>query len=458
MLSDTIDVADAFPLASVKVTVDLSHRRVGALVLSITAKPPTAAGREAASRQIVLKERGLGQLGDNMYMTSFSDASNTSFPISAAAAPFRGNYIPTQRLSFFTDGANASTLYAGQGGSQGEWELIIDDVAPNSTYRPIALNGWMLELCPLDLSQQYEHTAALDHIMPASPMPEDIAAGSASPIQVAAAPVDLAAGTPPPPQTVTTFQGPMQSYPTQQVAAQQQPGGIPNMFGWKFIMKPGGVPVVEPGAAGQPGAAGPIVPPTDPLYAGKPQTNALANGIGNFQSAFNSFMQGRYGTGCTDPKCTNIKVRFWKAVLGLAYLKARLSGNVNATEVLDKLAHKFPFADPALNSLANATAEWDARRAELVNSIKTWYDNLHSHLSGNMNGLDTLLSGMTHPGGGQVLKSLGIDPTTATNALGPMLGLENPQDAQALMDGLNQAGFQDLMKEFLTPGTSALQR
>lgn len=440
MLSDTIDVVDAFPLASVKVTVDVSHRRVGALVLSLTAKPPTAAGRNVASRQIVLKERGLGQLGDNLYMTTFSDASNMSFPVSAAAAPFRGNYIPTQRLSFFTDGANASTLYAGQGGSQGEWELVIDDVAPNSTYRPIALNGWMLELCPLP--QQNEQTVPLNN--PA----------------VSADTAVAAADTPPssPQMAVTTFQGPMQNYGPQQVMAQPQPTGIPNMFGWRFVMKPGEVPVVEPGSGGQQAVPGSVVPPTGPLYGANIQKNSLMSGIGNFQSAFNSFMQGRYGTGCTDPKCTNIKLRFWKAALGLAYLKARMSGKVNATEVLDQLAHKFPFADPALNSLANATAEWDAKRAELVNSIKTWYDNLHSHLSGNMNGLDTLLSGMTNPGGGQVLKSLGIDPTAATSALGPMLGLENPQDAQALMDGLNQAGFQDLMKEFLTPGVSALQR
>lgn len=84
-LNDTIMVPDAFPLGSVQVTLDVSHRRIGALVVSLTAKPPADAGAGAASRQIVLKERGLGQMGDNLYMTTFSDKANTSFPVSAVS-------------------------------------------------------------------------------------------------------------------------------------------------------------------------------------------------------------------------------------------------------------------------------------------------------------------------------------------------------------------------------------
>lgn len=44
-------------------------------------------------------------------------------------APFTGVFKPTQRLSFFTDD---STTVAGKGGSQGDWSLTIDDVAPNN--------------------------------------------------------------------------------------------------------------------------------------------------------------------------------------------------------------------------------------------------------------------------------------------------------------------------------------
>lgn len=84
-LNDTITVPDAFPLSDVEVTLDVSHRRVGALVVSLTAYPPADAGAGAASRQIVLKERGLGQMGDNMYMTTFADEANNSFPVNAVS-------------------------------------------------------------------------------------------------------------------------------------------------------------------------------------------------------------------------------------------------------------------------------------------------------------------------------------------------------------------------------------
>jgi hypothetical protein len=49
------------------------------------------------------------------------------------ASPFRGSFKPTQRLSFLYDVATASSVAAGAGGSQGNWVLRIDDVAPNVT-------------------------------------------------------------------------------------------------------------------------------------------------------------------------------------------------------------------------------------------------------------------------------------------------------------------------------------
>ena len=50
-----------------------------------------------------------------------------------ANAPCSGNFKPTQRLSFLYDDASAATLTAGAGGSQGDWTLRVDDVAPNAT-------------------------------------------------------------------------------------------------------------------------------------------------------------------------------------------------------------------------------------------------------------------------------------------------------------------------------------
>ncbi len=84
-VSDTISVTDGFPLGSVGVRVDLSHRRIGALVVSLVAQPPAWAGAGAASRRVVLKERGLGRLGDNMYMTTFSDDATDGFPVAAVS-------------------------------------------------------------------------------------------------------------------------------------------------------------------------------------------------------------------------------------------------------------------------------------------------------------------------------------------------------------------------------------
>lgn len=102
-VSDTITISDGFPLGDVSVTLDLSHRRIGALVVSLTAQPPAWATANVASRRVILKERGLGRLGDNMYMTSFSDASQDPFPV-AAVRTFLFSIIAHQRqLDIVTD-------------------------------------------------------------------------------------------------------------------------------------------------------------------------------------------------------------------------------------------------------------------------------------------------------------------------------------------------------------------
>ena len=79
--------------------------------------------------------------------------------------------------------------------------------------------------------------------------------------------------------------------------------------------------------------------------------------------------------------------------------------------------------------------------------LSLWYDKLMQYMSGNMDGLGALLSGAMGGEGG--LAGLGLDPAIAMQALGPMLGLDNAEDTKALMEGLNEAGFQDLMQDFL---------
>lgn len=88
--------------------------------------------------------------------------------------------------------------------------------------------------------------------------------------------------------------------------------------------------------------------------------------------------------------------------------------------------------------------------------VNVWYDKLLQYMAGNMDGLGALLTSAMSGDGANGLKSLGIDPNVAMSALGPMLGLDNPEDTKALMDGLSEAGFQDLMKEFLMPSRRRL--
>ena len=87
-ISDVISVPDGFPLGDLTVSLDVSHRRIGALVVTLTAQPPATTGAAGANRTVILKERGLGRLGDNMYMTTFADASEQSFPVPAVRYSF----------------------------------------------------------------------------------------------------------------------------------------------------------------------------------------------------------------------------------------------------------------------------------------------------------------------------------------------------------------------------------
>lgn len=103
--------------------------------------------------------------------------------------------------------------------------------------------------------------------------------------------------------------------------------------------------------------------------------------------------------------------------------------------------------------MANYTKEWAAKKDEITQNLAIWYDKLQQYMAGHMSGLGNLIAGVMSDGSGgsDALQSMGIDPSVAMSALAPMLGLDNPDDTKALMDGLSEAGFQDLMKDFLTP-------
>lgn len=95
---------------------------------------------------------------------------------------------------------------------------------------------------------------------------------------------------------------------------------------------------------------------------------------------------------------------------------------------------------------ADKKAEWAEKKHSLLLKASVWYDKLMQHLAGDSDGLGALLSAASS--GREGLAALGLDPDAAMKALAPMLGLENDQDAKALMEGLQTAGFDDLIKEF----------
>jgi hypothetical protein len=94
-------------------------------------------------------------------------------------------------------------------------------------------------------------------------------------------------------------------------------------------------------------------------------------------------------------------------------------------------------------------ASWEDKKTSLLAGASLWYDKLQQHMAGDMGGLGALFSGAM--AGGEGLRALGIDPAAAMSAIGPLLGLNNPDDAKALMEGLQQSGFEELLAEFVTP-------
>lgn len=172
-------------------------------------------------------------------------------------------------------------------------------------------------------------------------------------------------------------------------------------------------------------------------------------GLQTFQNNFNSYLQGRFGAACTDPSCLNIKAKFWKATLGLAYMRARFHGKIDSAELINKLANFIPGENPLLGKFSDVAANWESNRTEILRGLSSWFDKIQQYMAGNTAGLESLLASAM--GGGDALKSFGIDPAVAMSALGPLLGLDSPDDAKALMEGLNEAGFEDMLKDFLDP-------
>lgn len=288
-------------------------------------------------------------------------------------------------------------------------------------------------------------------------------------------PVTVPSPAPQPENPITSFEGPTPS-PTPTPTPTPSPAPVPSplirnvLGGWKVVLNPAGSPPIDPAAAeqvvafegtgetqlgsGSSSTLPPVTVPQGSLFTGFNSADPF--GIKTFQTSFNSYLLGRFGNACTDPTCANIKAKFWKAALGMAYMKARFSGRLDSSELINKLAELIPGENPLLGKLSDAAANWESKSTDLLRGLSLWYDKIQQHMMGNTAGFEALLSGALS--GGEGLKALGIDPATAASALGPLLGLDNADDARALMDGLNDSGFKELLDEFLDTSSFSFRR
>jgi hypothetical protein len=439
-VTDTISVADAFALGDVVVTLDVGHRRVGALVAMLTGRQ---AGTSPQARMVVLKSRGLGSLGSDLKMTSFADGATANFPEAAERAPFSGTFRPAQRLSFLAEapysGSGFAETQAGAGGSRGDWVLHLNDVSPGAADRPIALSGWMLRLCPRTPGVAVPAPVAPVQPVPlASPSPSQWTA-QGSPASPSPAPAPAPA---PPP--IDAFSG-------AGAGAAAVPRRIGAVFGWPITMEAAPSGYVAPAFAQ--GAA----PGGMPSYAtGLGGAGALLAKASSFGANFDAYLSGRFGEQCADARCSNVKAKFWRAAAAVAYARAVKSGKVEPGALVERIIALVPGPDGLKSRLGTMTAEqraaWTAKRAVWRDQLFAWgsqlWDRVNEMTAGDSEGLQALMSSALSGGGGGLL---GLDATALASSLGPMLGLDNAADMQALMEGLQEAGFGDMMAEFLRP-------
>ncbi|KXZ45572.1 hypothetical protein GPECTOR_53g158 [Gonium pectorale] len=143
-LISTIVVPDDFKIGSVAVKdIRVTHSRVGALKISLSASPLGENGASASSLapSVVLKDVRSGSTGANLNGTAFDDSAAAAFPADAAAAPFPGTWKPA---------ANLSAAFAGLPSAAGSWSLRVVDLGDKRDGRTIQLTGWTLVLCPAE--------------------------------------------------------------------------------------------------------------------------------------------------------------------------------------------------------------------------------------------------------------------------------------------------------------------
>lgn len=146
----TIRVLDEFELSDVKVAVNATAPRVGALKIVLTSN---SRGREP--RSVILKGKGRGSSGKNLYNTVFVD-EGSEFPAEPEQAPYTGVFAPQYgAMKKFTKGAGVK---ASAGGSAGIWSLSIEDVMEKGAGKRVSsIDDWELVLCHNQTSTRPVH-------------------------------------------------------------------------------------------------------------------------------------------------------------------------------------------------------------------------------------------------------------------------------------------------------------
>ena len=146
----TIRVLDEFELSDVKVAVNATAPRVGALKMVLTSN---SRGREP--RSVILKGKGRGSSGKNLYNTVFVD-EGSEFPAEPEQAPYTGVFAPQYgAMKKFTKGTGVK---ASAGGSAGIWSLSIEDVMEKGAGKRVSsIDDWELVLCHNQTSTRPVH-------------------------------------------------------------------------------------------------------------------------------------------------------------------------------------------------------------------------------------------------------------------------------------------------------------
>ncbi|KAL4440611.1 hypothetical protein ABPG75_003612 [Micractinium tetrahymenae] len=359
-LQDVIVVQDAFVVSTSSVSLDVSHRRIGALKITLTAQPFSSDASSAyAHPTITLKSHGLGRRGADLYHTTFSDSASSAFPVNASFAPFTGTYRPVQKLAFLTDG---DQQVAGSGGSQGLWTLTVADVAPNNTLREIALNGWSLTLCPRGAAASPSPSPAVDGDLSSPPAPP-VKDFSGPPDAASPPPPKAAAASPPPPKAAAA------SPPPPKAAA----GAPTTIGGWTVVFAPapqGSIQVPSaPSSAGAPAAAGSGIFGPAPGALAQPLQQLLEQRpvLTLLQQQIAAIVQGAT-TGVCDDACLQAKRQLWAAAAVGLYVHAKHkkhAADPSHVTLLDKLKTLLPNSGPGSGKLQDLFAWMDAHKADL---------------------------------------------------------------------------------------------